>query len=102
MKSACLFLAVLCSFLAASPAFAQDNLIITEFLAQNDRGLTDEDRENQDWVEIYNAGTNSVDLAGWYLTDRRTNLRRWQFPSVTLPANRYLVVFASNKDRNTP
>src|SRR5688572_21568798 len=81
---------------------AQDNVIITEFLAENDRGLVDEDGDEQDWIEIYNAGTNTVNLDGWYLTDAAGNLTKWRFPATNLLANQYLVVFASNKNRRTP
>src|SRR4026209_130644 len=80
----------------------QDLLMITEFLAENDRGLVDEDGEAQDWVEIYNAGTNTVNLNGWYLTDAAGNRTKWRFPATNILANRYMVVFASNKDRRTP
>ena len=38
-------------------------------------------------------------LNGWYLTDSHNNLSKWRFPDVTIPANGYLVVFASAKDR---
>src|SRR5688500_5280449 len=78
---------------------AQDNLLITEFLAENDRGLRDEDDEEQDWIEIYNAGPNTVNLDGWYLTDVQSNPTRWRFPATNLLANRYLIVFASDKNR---
>jgi hypothetical protein len=79
----------------------QDLLLITEFLAENERGLADEDGERQDWIEIYNAGTNTVNLNGWYLTDAAGNKTKWRFPATNILANRYLVVFASNKDRRT-
>src|SRR5262245_29425448 len=97
------FVGALLVFLAASPfALAQNNLLITEFVAENDRGLLDEAGDNEDWIEIYNAGTNTVNLDGWYLTDSAANRTKWRFPAVSLPANRYLVVFASEKDRRTP
>lgn len=96
----CLCLVVLACF--APLLQAQDNLLITEFLAENDRGLRDEDGDEQDWIEIYNAGTNTVNLANWYLTDSSSNRDKWRFPATNLLANRYLVVFASEKDRRTP
>jgi hypothetical protein len=94
-----LFLTLLLGLLGTQVLPAQDNVIITEFLAENDRGLLDEDGEEQDWIEIYNAGTNAVNLDGWFLTDSSGNLTKWRFPATTLPANQYLVVFASDKNR---
>lgn len=81
---------------------AADTVLITEFMAANSRTLADEDGEFSDWLELYNAGTNTVNLGGWYLTDDAGRLDKWQFPATNLPVNSYLVVFASNKNRRTP
>ena len=80
--------------LAASPA-------ITEFLASNSTGLKDEDGAYSDWIEIHNSGESPIDLEGWHLTDNSTNPTKWTFPSVEIPADGYLIIFASNKDRTT-
>ncbi|MBN1805811.1 MAG: CotH kinase family protein [Sedimentisphaerales bacterium] len=88
------------SFSAMAPA--QELIRINEFLAVNDTGLDDEDRDESDWIEIYNAGDEAVELGGWYLTDDVNNLTRWVFPDVTLAPDAYLVVFASGKDRENP
>ncbi len=73
---------------------------INEFLAVNDSGLADEDGATPDWIEIYNPGPDPVDLDGWHLTDKTDNLSKWTFDSRVLPADEYLVVFASNKNRH--
>ena len=74
-------------------------LRITEFVASNDSGIRDAEGDRPDWVEIFNAGDDLVDLSGMYLTDDDENLEEWQFPDgVSLPGGGYLVVFASNKD----
>jgi len=81
---------------------AQDLLQISEFMAVNNNGLDDEDRDEEDWIEIHNAGTDAVDLDGWFLTDKADNLTKWTFPAVTLAGDAYLIVFASEKDRRDP
>jgi hypothetical protein len=74
-------------------------LRITEFLASNDEVLYDADGDASDWLEIYNSGSDAVNLAGLHLTDNDDDLDRWTFPAGTsLGAGGYLVVFASNKD----
>src|SRR5438093_5991333 len=78
------------------------SVVINEFLASNKTGLRDEDGSYSDWIELYNAGGTPVNLAGWSLTDTAANLTEWQFPSVTLLPNSYLVVFASGKNRTDP
>jgi len=73
--------------------------VISEFMAQNSHTLPDQDGDYSDWIEIYNPDTVPVNLAGWYLTDDSSDLNKWQFPSQTIPAGGFLVVFASDKDR---
>ncbi|MCW1886299.1 lamin tail domain-containing protein [Luteolibacter flavescens] len=72
--------------------------VISEFLASNGSGLTDQFGNREDWIEVHNPTKAAVNLNGWYLTGNATNLKKWKFPAVTLPANGYLVVFASNRD----
>ncbi|MFC2137099.1 CotH kinase family protein [Bacteroidota bacterium] len=71
---------------------------ITEFLAINDSIHKDENGNYSDWIEIFNPTTNDVDLSGWSLTDKSDNLRKWVFPQIIIPAESYLVVFASGND----
>lgn len=78
---------------------AQEQLLITEFLAANSGPLLDENGEASDWIEIYNAGTAPVNLAGWRLTDDAANLGKWSFPATNLAAGNHLLVFASGKNR---
>lgn len=72
--------------------------IISEFMASNQETLPDGDGRFPDWIEIYNAGDQPIDLAGFHLTDTRENPRRWTFPSIELPAAEQLVVYASGED----
>lgn len=75
---------------------------INEFLASNSQGLADEEGEYSDWIEIFNSGTEPVNLDEWAITDDPTVLTKWEFPTTTIPAGGYVVVFASGKNRNTP
>ena len=74
---------------------------ISEFLAKNNTVLADQDGDFEDWIEIHNPSASAVSLNGWSLTDDPTALTKWQFPNITLAANEYRVVFASNKDRTS-
>jgi spore coat protein CotH len=73
--------------------------IITEFMANNNTKLTDQDGDHSDWIEIHNSGDVAVNLDDWLLTDNSGNLDKWVFPAVSLAPGGYLVVFASGKDR---
>jgi len=73
------------------------SLVISEFMAANDATLPDGRGEYEDWIEIFNAGDATVDLAGWYLSDDPGDLSKWTFPSRELDAGTFLVVFASGQ-----
>ena len=77
----------------------QAQIVISEFLAENNGFHFDQDGESPDWIEIHNTSAAPANLAGWHLSDSPTNLTRWTFPSVVVPADGYLVVFASGKNR---
>ena len=86
------------SILAVGSLFAQD-VVISEFLADNAGTLEDEDGAASDWIEIYNPGPGSVSLLNWALTDTPADLFKWRFPATPLPGGGFLVVFASEKNR---
>ncbi|MEN8737373.1 MAG: lamin tail domain-containing protein [Akkermansiaceae bacterium] len=74
--------------------------VLSEIVADNETGLSDEDGEQEDWIELYNPSSVAEDLSGWHLTDDAADRQKWTFPAGTsIPPGSYLVVFASNKDR---
>ena len=75
---------------------------ISEFMSANDTTIADEDGEFEDWIEIHNPDQTPLNLDGYYLTDNAANLKKWRIPPVTLEADGYLVIFASNKGRDVP
>lgn len=82
-----------------NPEAPASRVVLSEFLADNENGIRDEDGEREDWIELLNLGPAAVNLAGWYLTDDRMNLTQWRFPAIDLDVNEYFVVWASGKDR---
>lgn len=88
--------------LAVLAAPVPARVVISEFMADNDKTLHDEDGDSSDWIELFNAGEELVHLAGWFLTDNVEHLDKWQFPDVELAPGSYLIVFASEKNRVNP
>jgi CotH kinase protein/Lamin Tail Domain/Secretion system C-terminal sorting domain/Chitobiase/beta-hexosaminidase C-terminal domain len=88
---------LLCTLFTFSDSFAQ--VVINEGSNKNYSSIQDEDREYPDWIEIYNTGADTVQLAGYSLTDNMADPTRWVFPNVKLAPAEYLVVFCSGKDR---
>lgn len=79
------------ALLAADP-------LISELVAKNIQSFDDGNGRSSDWVELYNAGDESIDLAGWHLSDDPEEIDKWKFPEVTVQPDEYLVVFASGND----
>jgi hypothetical protein len=73
--------------------------VISEFMANNERTLADEDGDFPDWIEIHNPGATATALTGYYLTDDQQQLAKWAFPTMTMPAGGYVLIFASGKNR---
>jgi hypothetical protein len=86
------------SAMAVFPLRAADP-VISEFMADNAGYPADEDGQFMDWIEVYNPGPASVDLAGWALTDDSAAPQKWVFPSRIVTAGQSVVVWASGKNR---
>jgi hypothetical protein len=93
------FTALVAALCFAFVGKAHAELLITEFMAKNQSAFVDEDGDSSDWIEIYNAGAEGVDLDDYHLTDDPLNPLKWDFPTHWLDAGSYLMVFASGKDR---
>ena len=86
-------LALLCAVVSGLSAQVR----INEVLFYPDAGNDDPLKTHQ-WVELFNSGTDPVDLTGWSVTDASGigGARARALPPATLPAGAYLVVhFAS-------
>ena len=53
---------------------------ISEFLASNENGLSDEDSDHSDWIEVTNTKNETLNIGGWHLTDDKTNKKKWVLP----------------------
>ncbi len=52
-----------------------------------------------DWIELYNSGTETVDLSGYGLSDNAGRPRKWQFPDgTTIAPGEYLAVMCTGSD----
>lgn len=81
-------------------------IFINEVMASNTNTIRDGDVDDpkngkdggaySDWIEIYNSGTEPVDLTGYILSDSSAD---WKFPKGTVPAKGHLIVWASDKNK---
>jgi hypothetical protein len=72
---------------------------INEWMADNIGALADPADDNyEDWFELYNPGSNTVSLAGYFLTDVLTNKFKYEIPAgYTIPPHGYLLVWADSE-----
>lgn len=77
--------------------FTQSQIIINEYSCSNDTEYIDGFGENEDWIELYNATGAAIDMTGMYLSDKASNLLKWQIPSGSIPANGFKMVVASKR-----
>ena len=84
-------------------------LFINEFMASNSSasGIHDSQGDYDDWIEIYNLGDTSVDMAGMYLTDDLANQTKFHIPTgyssqTTIAAGGFLVFWADDETIEGP
>ena len=70
-------------------------VVISELLISNHSALPDENGRFCDVVELHNVTDEPISLGGYFLSDRKENRFRYALPSVTLPADGYLLVFCA-------
>ncbi|MCD4737238.1 MAG: CotH kinase family protein [Bacteroidales bacterium] len=70
------------------------DVVINEFMADNETTVTDQDGEYDDWIELYNNNEYPAVINGWYLSDDAGNPGKWPFPDTTIAPGDYLIVWA--------
>ena len=74
------------------------DLVINEFVASNENGEMDQAGENDDWLELYNAGGQRLDLSDFYLTDDSQCPDKWRLPHKFLHPAEYYTVWIDNDE----
>jgi hypothetical protein len=75
-------------------------LFINEFMAQNNSTLGDETGAQEDWVEIYNGGTESIYLGDKFLSDDSLFPSRWRMPDMMLEPGRFVFFWADDDEED--
>ena len=72
-------------------------VIINEVSSSNKNILQDNNGEYSDWIELYNYGSQDVNLENWTISDDINDLSKWHFPNVTISANASIGENATHK-----
>jgi len=76
------------------------DLQISEMMSVNKTHLKGSYGTVCDWIELYNAGQEAVDLAAYALTDNNNDPYRYPLPAKTLQPGEYCVILLSETDEN--
>lgn len=80
-----------------------NTVVINEFMADNKKTIKDPANptkdEYDDWVELFNPTSNEISLTGLYMTDDKTNLKKWQFTQADLKIKpgEYLLIWCDEQ-----
>lgn len=87
------------ALIALTPSAAITQHIVINEVASSNQNFLDEDGDTPDWIELYNASGEVVNLEGYTIFDPGTSEDRWEFPSVSMTPGEHLLLYASDKDR---
>ena len=91
--------------LLSLPAFAEANVVISEVLVDPPVGVIGDanrdgqrDRYKDEFIELYNAGPDTISLAGWRLGDSRPLRDYFRFPpDAVIAPESYIVLFGGGR-----
>ncbi|MAO33043.1 MAG: hypothetical protein CL824_06000 [Crocinitomicaceae bacterium] len=77
------------------------DVVINEVMSNNETTVADQSGDYDDWIELYNPTFSDVSMAGLYLSDDSSNLKKWPLPDQTIASNNYLIIWADkDSDQN--
>ena len=71
-------------------------VVINEYQAINHSTAQDQWGAHGDWIELYNNSNQSVDLTGYFLSDKIGDPTLFQFPDTVIAPDSYIIVWADN------
>ena len=78
---------------------------INEICADN-KNMLDEHGEKDDWIEVYNPGSDTVDIGGMYLTDSAGNPTLQMIPAgmqqTKIPPKKHIILWADEQSYQGP
>jgi hypothetical protein len=76
--------------------------VVNEVMPANSFTAADQNGEYDDYIELYNLSSASVNLSGYYLSDNKKEPGKWKFPQgTTIVSKGYLIVWADNDTTET-
>jgi hypothetical protein len=78
-------------------------IVVNELMSSNDTAHADDNGEFDDWIELYNASADPINLGGWRISDEEDYDGAFEFTDeVVIEGNGYLLVWADNDTDQGP
>ncbi|MHC4743765.1 MAG: lamin tail domain-containing protein, partial [Planctomycetota bacterium] len=82
-------------------------MVINEFMASNSGGDVDPQGQDDDWIEIFNAGDEPIDMGGMHLTNDLDDPEKWRIPDdnpglTTIEPKGHLIIWADIDEEDYP
>lgn len=93
----CGIIAILCTNLRTEGA-SDKGLVLNKIVSKNLSGLQNSEGKTVDWIELYNAGKESINLCDYSITDSLSQKDKMNLPEYIMYPGQYLVLFADGKE----
>ncbi len=77
-------------------------LAINEFMASNLTAFEDQSGETDDWIELVNYGSQTLNGAEFYLSDNSKYPSKWQLPNQNIAASSFPLIWADKQGSQGP
>jgi len=88
------------SLFAAISNIIKGELVINELMADNATTVTDANGQYDDWIELYNNTSTTLNLTNLFLSDSYTTPQKWKFPDGTLIGPKSYLIIWADEDLN--
>ena len=93
---------LLATLLAVTCVQTRAQLVINELMQSNIDCIMDDLNDFPDsWVELYNTGDTPVNLGQYKLGKNDKVNKAWQLPSLSVPANGYVIIYCDKANDDT-
>lgn len=78
--------------------YSKAQVLINEYSCSNINTIADSFGDYEDWIELYNPSSSTINLQGYYLSDNQNNPDKWTFPNININAGGRLMVYCSGRN----
>jgi len=72
-------------------------IVINELMPVNSTTVSDQNGEFDDWIELCNLSSSTIDISGYYLSDKKSNFSKWRLPQGTSVSGKgYLIIWTDS------